>query len=96
MADVDAIIERLRELNPVIEERWGARIIGLFGSVARGDDTPDSDIDLLYELDHPLGFGFMRMADFLEEKLERRVDLISAEYISPWLKKAISNEVRDV
>ena len=96
MANLDALICHLRALNPVLEERWGARVVGVFGSVARGDDTPDSDLDLLMEFHRPIGLAFVHLADFLECQCGRRVDLASAEYLRPWFRDAITDELRDV
>ncbi len=41
MTDVEAVIDPLRALNPVIGEKWDAEIVGLFGSVARGEPAHD-------------------------------------------------------
>ena len=96
MTDVDAVIDRLRALNPVIGERWGAEIVGLFGSVARGEDSPDSDLDLLVTYHRPIGLAVVDLADFLETECGRRVDLASSKWLRPWFREAIADEVRDV
>ena len=96
MTEADAVIDRLRALNPVIAERWGAEIVGLFGSVARGDPTPDSDLDLLVEYHRPIGLAVVELADFLETECGRRVDLASSKWMRPWFRDAIACEVRDV
>lgn len=49
--------------------------LALYGSFARGTPRPDSDVDLLVELSRPLGLEFVRLADYLEARLGRRVDL---------------------
>ena len=96
MTNLDALIGRLRALNPLLEERWGAQVVGVFGSVARGDDTPDSDLDLLMEFHRPIGLAFIHVAEFLESQCGRKVDLASAEYLRPWLRDAIRDELRHV
>jgi len=96
VTDVDAVINRLRALNPVIGERWGAEIVGLFGSVARGDDAPDSDLDLLVEYHRPIGLAVTDLATFLEAECGRRVDLASAKWLRPWFRDAIAGEIRHV
>jgi predicted nucleotidyltransferase len=59
----------------------------LFGSYARGEADENSDVDLLVELDYsqPIGLGFIGMKLDLEERLGRRVDLVSSQGFSPRL-----------
>ena len=67
--------ERLRELC----ERYGIASLEVFGSVARGDAGPDSDIDLLFSLKPGvrLGWEIEDLTEGLSEILGRRVDLVS-------------------
>ena len=68
--------------------------IGIFGSVARGENTENSDIDILYQLKNAVGlFNLVRMKDSLEEKLSTKVDLVSEKYIHPKLKSYIMNDL---
>ena len=62
-----------------VAARHHANRVRLFGSVARGDDGPDSDIDLLvdFDLDSSL-FDLMQMTRELEELLGHSVDVVSA------------------
>lgn len=57
--------------------------IGLFGSVVRDDFTPSSDIDIVVEFDRPIGIGFVHLGDYPEEKLNKKVDLVSPGGIKP-------------
>jgi predicted nucleotidyltransferase len=69
--------------------------IGIFGSVARGENTENSDIDILYQLKDTVGLlNLVRMKDSLEEKLNRKVDLVSEKYIHPKLKPYIMNDLK--
>lgn len=53
------------------------RAIRVFGSVARGDDGPDSDVDLLVELAEPLGYlGLARIEEALSAVIGRRVEIV--------------------
>jgi len=69
--------------------------IGIFGSVARGENTESSDIDILYQLKDSVGlFNLVRMKDSLEEKLNKKVDLISEKSIHPKLKPYVMNDLK--
>jgi len=65
----------------------------LFGSFARGEETPDSDIDILVDLDYskPVGLEFVQMQLDLMELLRKPIDLVSSrglsEYIKPYIDK---------
>ena len=68
--------------------------IGIFGSMARGENTENSDIDILYQLKDAVGlFNIVRMKDNLEEKLNKKVDLVSEKYIHPKLKSHIMSDL---
>ena len=70
----------------------GVRRIGLFGSFVRGERRPDSDVDLLVDFE-PLGKTFdhfMELSFLLEEVLQRRVELVTPESLSPYLGPDIS------
>jgi predicted nucleotidyltransferase len=69
------------------------RAVGVFGSVARGDGGPTSDVDLLVQLERPLGLAFVDLVEFLEGKLGRRVDLLSRDFVRPRLWREIEAEV---
>lgn len=66
----------------------------LFGSFVRGEAGPDSDVDILVELDYrnPIGLLFIRMEQDLARILNRKVDLVSAQGISKYLKPVIDQE----
>ncbi len=71
----------------------GVRSLDLFGSVARGEARPDSDVDLLVEFDRPIGlFHFTRVQRRLEELLGCRVDLVMKDAVKPQLRRGILAE----
>jgi uncharacterized protein len=71
----------------------GVRSLDLFGSVARGEASPDSDVDLLVEFDRPIGlFHFFRVQHRLEEILGTRVDLVMRDAVKPQLRDRILAE----
>jgi predicted nucleotidyltransferase len=69
--------------------------IGIFGSAARGDNSENSDIDILYQLKEAVGlFNIVRIKNDLEEKLNKKVDLVSEKYVHPKLKPQIMNDIK--
>ena len=65
---------------------------GIFGSYARGEQNSKSDIDILVEPAKPMGFAFVGIQFELEDKLKKKVDLITYNSIHPLLKERILNE----
>ena len=58
---------------PCLASEYGVKRIGLFGSYARDASTEKSDIDLVVEFSHPIGFRFVEFADYLEGLAVRRI-----------------------
>jgi predicted nucleotidyltransferase len=74
-------------------ERYGVRRASLFGSVARGDDTPTSDVDIL--VDMPESASLLELAGLkidLEEALSRNVDVLTYDSLHPLLRDRILRE----
>jgi len=88
--DVDA--DRLR----AVCGRFGVARLEVFGSVARGDATAESDVDVLYDLEPGarLGWEIETLADELEALLGRPVDLVSRTALSERLREAVLAEAR--
>ncbi|MEX0775734.1 MAG: nucleotidyltransferase family protein [Phycisphaeraceae bacterium] len=74
----------------------GVKSIALFGSLARGENRSDSDVDVLVEIDHqrhPFGmFAYLRLKERLEQLLGRPVDLVEREALHPALRERILAE----
>jgi len=83
------ILETLRSVRPELE-RYGVSSLSLFGSAARGEDRPDSDVDVLVEFGRPAGlFDFIRVRRRLEDALGRRVDLVTPDALRPTMRDDI-------
>jgi uncharacterized protein len=91
------VVARLANAEPRLRE-LGVSRLALFGSFVRGDERPDSDIDLLVDfIDGSKSFtAFMSLAFFLEELLGRRVELVTVEALSPYIGPRILSEAEDV
>ena len=86
----EEILRILRAELPHLRERFRVIRIGLFGSYAHGSQEPGSDIDILVELEPPMGlFGFTALADYLTEKLGAKVDLVTPDALKPLIKTHI-------
>jgi len=65
---------------------------GIFGSYVRGEQKRNSDIDILIKPPKGIGFGFVGIKLELEDELKKKVDLVSYDGLSPYLKKYILAE----
>lgn len=88
----DEIIAILQEHMPEIR-KLGVSHLAVFGSFARGEDRPGSDVDILVEFDRPVGiFEFLDVKDYLESVLRRPVDLVTRDALKPQLRDRILGE----
>lgn len=86
-----------KQINTIIEtlKPYGPKKIGLFGSSARNEESPDSDIDILYSFNKPLTlFKVIRIQNELEKKLKKTVDFVSEKAIHPILKENIYKDLK--
>ncbi len=85
----------IQEAFPVLREAYGLNSIDVFGSVARNEAMPGSDIDLLvsFEPGRTCGyFGFFRLQQDLERRLGAKVDLVTIDALKKQLKDGILAE----
>jgi uncharacterized protein len=87
------IQQQLSNLKPTLIKRFSVSSIGLFGSYARNEQNEDSDIDILVDFNKPVGIEFVDLAEFLEESLKAKVDLVSLNGIKPKYLSAIKSEI---
>lgn len=77
-----------------IMQKYGAKNIRVFGSVAREEDKENSDIDFIVNMDEDRSaFDLIHLIEELEGFLKRKVDIVDEEAIHWYLKKKIQNEV---
>ena len=75
----------------------GVKALAIFGSIARGEGTARSDIDILVDFDSKRGlFGFVDLKNYLEEILKTNVDLVTKNALHPALKENILREAKNV
>ena len=95
--DKQDLLQRLHEVRDEIKAR-GVKKLGVFGSFARGSEKEESDVDLLVQFKpRQKSFdSFIGLSFFLEDVLQRSVELITIEAMSPFLGPQILAEVEDV
>lgn len=83
----------LKQLRKVCREN-NVAMLGVFGSVARGEDTPESDIDLLVRFSESPDFvELIRLEDKFNKLLGRKVDLVTEGFLHPLIK---DNAIKDL
>ncbi|MDI3525785.1 nucleotidyltransferase family protein [Thermatribacter velox] len=90
----EEIKERLRALKPFLGEEYAVKEIGVFGSFVRGEESPESDLDILVEFEKPIGLlKFVDLKIRLSEALGVEVDLVMKSALKPRIGKRILQEV---
>jgi len=89
--EIFAILQRLRD---ELSTRFSVSRIGIFGSVARGEQTETSDIDILVEFSRPIGFfTFVELEEYLSLRLGAPVDLVTPDALKPLIREQVTAEV---
>ena len=78
MLSTEKVVELLQEKHAYLAAEFGVSKIGLFGSYARGQSSDTSDVDLFVEFEHPIGFRFIELVDYLENLLGQKVDVLTS------------------
>ncbi|MBW8330813.1 MAG: nucleotidyltransferase family protein [Prolixibacteraceae bacterium] len=87
------ILSKLRELKPQLHKEYAVKEIGLFGSFSDNSYTDESDIDLLVELDRPIGWKFFTLELYLETVFGRKIDLVTKNALKDQLKENVLKQV---
>ena len=77
--------------------RYGVKELSLFGSAARGEMRPESDIDVMVEFEPGVRIGVIKFESLIEE-LElltgRRIDLVTKRGLKPWIRPQVLQDAR--
>jgi predicted nucleotidyltransferase len=88
------IVDRLKELKPLITAQYKVRGMSLFGSFVRGEQVESSDIDLLTEFDDKADlFDLIGLELYLEETFKRSVDIVPRQALRAELREAVLQQV---
>lgn len=90
----EEVIRKLSASLPEIRDRFAVKSLCIFGSVSRGEDTPESDIDILYTF-FPGGATMRNLEGlqaYLEQLLGRDIDLIAEKWLNPAIRPIVFAE----
>ena len=91
----EEVLRILAEQKLELQKRFGVKSIAIFGSTARNEAGPDSDVDVLVEFDpvsEPSLLDFINLKHYLSDTMNVQVDLVERESIIPELRSIILNE----
>lgn len=97
MKNIEAIRSAIRAYQSLLAERFGVKVVGIFGSYVRGEASPSSDLDLLVEVLRPISLLELVGAElYLSEELGIKVDLVPMRSLREELRETILSEVAQI
>lgn len=96
MTTRNEILAKLKELKPTLYNDFAVKEIGLFGSFSDNTFTDDSDIDIIVELERPIGWKFFSLEIYLENIFGRKIDLVTKNALKDQIKESILKQVNYV
>lgn len=91
----EIIIQKLQEIKPGLQERYGVTELALFGSYSRDEQTDESDIDVMvsFNFNKNLGSNFLDMMYELDNLFHKEVQVVSKDGIKPKYFQAIKEDL---
>ena len=93
MADLTSIKQILTELKPELKWKYFVNSIGLFGSIVKAGFTEKSNVDIIVDFGKQVGVEFIDLANYIESKLRKKIDLVSKNGIKPKYFQQIKSEI---
>jgi uncharacterized protein len=93
MKSREEILKVLAAVKPELQREFKVRKIGLFGSYARMEQRPDSDVDILVQVDPSIGLEFVTLAERIEKHLGLRTEVVSTRAIKPRHRNLIKKDI---
>ena len=94
--NTNEIINELQRIKPHIQHEYAVKTVGLFGSFADGTNTDSSDVDILVEFEKPIGWKFFKLEKYLENILNRKIDLVTINALNEHVKYYALRQVKYV
>ncbi|MBU0701169.1 nucleotidyltransferase family protein [bacterium] len=92
--EIEQIIQKNKK---ELKEKYGLKEIGIFGSYAKGEQDKNSDVDMLVEVERPMGFvKFIKLENHLSQILGIKADLVTKKALKPYIGRRILQEVQYV
>ncbi|MGO4889917.1 nucleotidyltransferase family protein [Anaerobacillus sp. MEB173] len=85
--------KQIKASKKFLQEEYGIKKIGIFGSYARNEQQDSSDVDILIESEKALGLEFLSIKYYLEDILGVKVDLATETMLKPQLREQILKEI---
>lgn len=90
------VAEIRAKAEPVLRS-FGVKRAAVFGSAARGEDRPDSDIDLLVTFGAPMGMiAYMRFIEQMERTLQKKVDVVTERSLNKFIRPHITEDLTPI
>jgi len=97
MKTFEEIKEILQRHKEELRKEYGVKVIGIFGSYVRGEQGDQSDLDILIELERPMGFvRFIKLENMFTRLIGIKVDLVTKKALKPYIGQRILQEVKYV
>lgn len=89
------VVQTLQKEMPYLRDHFGVKKLALFGSLGKKSRSCAQDVDILIEFITPLGFRFVDLANYLEKKLGKKTDILTAEGLSAIRVDKVARSIKD-
>ena len=94
MKTLEEIKQILRQSKPFLQENYRVTELGIFGSYTRGEQTEESDVDVLIDYDKaPNLIMLVELKDYLSKLMQMKVDLVTKKGLKPRIRERILSEI---
>jgi hypothetical protein len=94
MKELEEVKRIIEKYKPTLKEKFKVKSVGLFGSYVKGDQSEQSDLDVLVEFYETIDlFEFIRLENLLSEIIGVKVDLVMKDALKPQIRDRILEEV---
>ncbi|MBM3246182.1 MAG: nucleotidyltransferase family protein [Candidatus Omnitrophica bacterium] len=88
------IIKILQKESPKLKKDFGIKKIALFGSFANNTQRKNSDVDIIVELERPIGLKFFDLAEYLEKALNKKIDILTVDALKAIRIKKVIRSIK--